>query len=81
MVDLLAGARISGKAWMEKSNISNIRVASHAGLGVLLSTSEERVIVKAMKPGLPAYLSGAVAHGDALVEINGRLVFVRCRIR
>jgi hypothetical protein len=77
MVDLLAGARISGRAWMEKSNI---RVASHAGLGVLLSTSEERVIVKAMKPGLPAYLSGAVAHGDALVEINGRLVFVRCRI-
>jgi hypothetical protein len=77
MVDLLAGARISGRAWMEKSNI---RVASHAGLGVLLSTSGGRVIVKAMKPGLPAYLSGAVAHGDALVEINGRWVLVRCRI-
>jgi hypothetical protein len=75
-VDLLAGARISGRAWMEESNI---RVASQAGLGVLLSTSEGRVIVKAMKPGLPAYLSGAVAHGDTLVEINGRLVFVRCR--
>ena len=46
MVDLLAGARISGKAWIEKSNI-----ATHAGLGVLLSTSSGRVRVKTMKPG------------------------------
>lgn len=67
MVDLLAGARISGRSWMEQSNIT-----SHAGLGVQLSVSTGRVRVKAMKAGFPAYLSGTVAHGDALVEINGR---------
>jgi hypothetical protein len=50
MMDLLAGERISGRAWMEESNV---RVARHAGFGVLLSTSEGRAIVNVMKSGLP----------------------------
>jgi hypothetical protein len=50
MVDLLTVECISGSAWMEESNV---RVASHAGFGVLLSTSEGRAIVNAMKSELP----------------------------
>ena len=46
MVDLLAGARLNNRTWLDKE-----APARHAGLGVLLSTSSGRVRIKAMKPG------------------------------
>ena len=43
MVDLLAGARAKKGLWMDRPD--------HAGIGVLLTTKQGRVRIKALRPG------------------------------